>query len=411
MSTVILGSGHGGIQTAVSLREGGYTAPITVVTPERETPYQRPPLSKDYMREDFDAVPLPLVDPSFFTEHNVTLLSGESAHWIDPERKMITTTNGVLEYDNAVLATGASPRQLTCPGADARGVHSLKTAADAEHLKRQIKAVNNIVVIGAGFIGMEFAVAALKHGCTVTVLEMAERPMARALTPFMSQWLTERYREHGIAMHLQEGVESIEMDQDGAAVAVHSTTGNRYPADLVVAGIGVIPNTQVAENSGLAIEQGILVDESLRTSAPDVYAIGDGAVFPTPFNDAPLRLESVQNATDQAKHVAKVILEGPSPYRATPWFWSTQGRYRLQMTGIVRTDDEVRVTGDPDKGKFTVLAFRDNVLVAAESLNSPGDQTVVRRLFSADTTVSLETAAGVDFKLRTLVAKATPATS
>ncbi|NLZ58053.1 MAG: NAD(P)/FAD-dependent oxidoreductase, partial [Corynebacterium sp.] len=223
MSTVIIGGGHGGVQVAESLRSGGYQQPITIIDSCPELPYQRPPLSKDYMKVDFDAAPLPIRDEDFYLDNNITLLRGTTVTSIDPKASSVHTTAGTFHYEDLVLATGARPRPLQCAGAEARGVYTLKTLQDAVTLKSEIGKAARVVVVGAGFIGMEFAVAALKHDCEVTVLEFADRPMSRALSPYTSQWFSERYAEHGITMRFGEGLSFIEEAESGQATAVIST--------------------------------------------------------------------------------------------------------------------------------------------------------------------------------------------
>ena len=398
MSTVIIGGGHGGVQVAESLRSGGYQQPITIIDSCPELPYQRPPLSKDYMKVDFDAAPLPIRDEDFYLDNNITLLRGTTVTSIDPKASSVHTTAGTFHYEDLVLATGARPRPLQCAGAEARGVYTLKTLQDAVTLKSEIGKAARVVVVGAGFIGMEFAVAALKHDCEVTVLEFADRPMSRALSPYTSQWFSERYAEHGITMRFGEGLSFIEEAESGQATAVISTTGERYEADLFVVGIGVQPNVEIAEEAELSTDNGIVVDPQLRTSDPNIFALGDCASFPVAGKN--LRLESVQNAVDQAKHVANQILGADEPYTVTPWFWSTQGRYRLQMTGIIHSDDEIKVLGDPAKKKFSVLAFRHGELIGVESVNQPADQTIVRRMFNERIPLHLTDALADDFDLR-----------
>ena len=398
MSTVIIGGGHGGVQVAETLRASGYKHPITILDSCPELPYQRPPLSKDYMKVDFDAAPLPIREESFYRENNITLRRGTTVTSIDRDSRTVHAGGNTFAYEHLVLATGARPRPLSCEGADATGIHTLKTLEDAVTLKSRIAEVSRVVVVGAGFIGMEFAVAALKHGCEVTVLEFADRPMSRALTPYTSQWFAERYAEHGITMRFGEGLAFVEKDATGQATAVISTTGQRYAADLFVVGIGVQPNVEIAVEAELEVDNGIVVDKHLRTCDPQIFALGDCASFPT--GSTRMRLESVQNATDQGKHVAREPLGVQDPYTVTPWFWSTQGRYRLQMTGIIHPDDEITVIGNLEAKKFSVLAFRDGELVGAESVNQPADQTIVRRMFTENIPLHLHQAQDACFDLR-----------
>ena len=354
MGVVIIGGGQAGLQAAASLREGGYAGPVTIVAEEPGQPYQRPPLSKDYLKASSTAAPLPLRGPAYFAEQDIELRAGTAATGVDRESRTVTLADGtVLPYTSLIFATGARNRELPTPGIDLPGIHGLRTLADAEQLGAALDTARNVVVVGAGFIGLEFATAALARGCHVTVLEFAPRPMGRALTPLL-------------------------------------------------AGVGVQPNDQLAAESGLQASNGIVVDANLRTADPDVYAIGDCANFPCEHFGGPFRLESVQNATDHARHVARVILGAEEPYRELPWFWSTQGPFRLQMANIVRADDETVVVGDPDPAnpKFSVFCFRDGILAAVESVNQPGDHLSARKILAAGIEITREEALAEGFSLR-----------
>ncbi|MGW9550797.1 NAD(P)/FAD-dependent oxidoreductase [Citricoccus zhacaiensis] len=404
MSAVIIGGGQAGLQAAASLREGGYAGPVTIVAEEPGQPYQRPPLSKDYLKDHSSAAPLPLRGPAFCAEQDIDLRAGSAATGVDRQSRTVTLADGtVLPYTSLILATGARNRELPTPGLELPGIHGLRTLADAEQLGAALDTARNVVVVGAGFIGLEFATAALARGSHVTVLEFAPRPMGRALTPLLGDWFADAHRQLGLDLRLNEGIAAFEAGDDGRVGFAVSTTGKRYPADLVVAGVGVQPNDQLAAEAGLETANGIVVDANLRTEDPDVYAIGDCANFPCEHAGGPFRLESVQNATDHARHVAKVILGAEVPYRELPWFWSTQGPFRLQMANIVRAQDETVVVGDPDPAnpKFSVFCFRDGVLAAVESVNQPGDHLAARKILAAGIEVSREEALTEGFSLRT----------
>ncbi|MGR0162241.1 NAD(P)/FAD-dependent oxidoreductase [Paenarthrobacter nitroguajacolicus] len=401
MGVIIIGGGQAGIQTADSLRSGGYTGSITILAEEEGLPYQRPPLSKDYLAPGGRPVPLPLRPASFYTDNDIELRTGVSATDIDRDNKAVTISDGTaLPYDHLVLATGSRNRQLTCPGAEATGIHSLKTLQDAERLHAALTQARDVVVIGAGFIGLEFAAAARAHGCSVTVLEYAPRPMARALTPAMSEWFTDAHRRNGIELRLGEGISHFEAGPDGGVCAAHSTTSRRYPADLVVVGVGVIPNDAIAARAGLETNNGIVVDQSLRTSDPRILAIGDCANYPNPHTRTRTRLESVQNAAAHGRHAAQVVLGATDHYEETPWFWSTQGTLRLQMAGMSSADDTTTLIGDPDTAKFSVLCHRDGQLVAVESVNAAADHMAARKLLSAGLGPSPEEAQVPGFSLK-----------
>ncbi|WP_230012712.1 NAD(P)/FAD-dependent oxidoreductase, partial [Microbacterium sp. Bi128] len=314
MSVVIIGGGQAGLQVADTLRTEGYGGEIHVIAEESGLPYQRPPLSKDYLAPGQEPAPLPLRGASFFVDKNVTLHEGAQALAIDRAERKVNLTKGSLDYDHLVFATGARNRMLSCPGASLSGIHGLKTLTDAEALHTALPTARNIVIIGAGFIGLEFAAAALAHGCGVTVLEFAPRPMGRALTPVMGEWFAAAHRSQGVDLRLGEGIDRFEPGADGRVGAAVSTTGASYPADLVLVGIGVQPNDTLASDAGLETSNGIVVDETLRTADPAVLAVGDCASFPSAHAQVRLRLESAQNATDQARHAARTVLGANHPY-------------------------------------------------------------------------------------------------
>ena len=400
MNVVIIGGGQAGLQVADTLRTEGFEGKIDVIADESGLPYQRPPLSKDYLAPDKEAAPLPLRGASFFLDKKITLHPGVRAIAVDRAERKVQTTEGSLDYDHLVFATGARNRILNCPGASLPGIHGLKTLTDAEGLHAALPTARNIVIIGAGFIGLEFAAAALAHGCNVTVLEFAPRPMGRALTPVMSEWFAAALRSQGVNLRLGEGIGHFEPGPDGRVGAAISTTGASYPADLVLIGIGVQPNDTLASDCGIETSNGIVVDDTLRTTDPAVLAIGDCASFPSAHAQGSLRLESVQNATDQARHAARTILGAESPYTALPWFWSTQGPYKLQMAGLARPEDDILILGDQRAAKFSVLCFRDGILVAVESVNNAADHMAARKLLSADIAITRTQAESEGFTLK-----------
>lgn len=401
---VIVGNGQAGIQLIDSLRREGFAGPVTVIGEEEHFPYQRPPLSKDYMSADKAASPLPLRAEKFFAENDVDSRLGVRVTSIDRSGHTVSLSDGsALGYSKLVLATGAANRELTVPGAEANGIYGLRTLADAEAVQAQLGKAGTVVVIGAGFIGLEFAAAARKRGLAVTVLEYADRPMARALSPVTSAWFAEAHRGLGVDLRLGEGIASFTTDDGGRVTAAVSTTGRTYPADLVLVGIGVIPRTELAEAAGLAVANGILVDSAMRTEDPDIFALGDCANYPSHHAETRTRLESVQNATDQARHTAKSILgrHGDAEhYRELPWFWSNQGDLRLQIAGIVQPGDETVLRGDPSSGKFSVFCYRKGRLAAVESVNQPSDHMAARRLLAQERSVPPEQAADLAFDFK-----------
>ncbi|MGR6963090.1 NAD(P)/FAD-dependent oxidoreductase [Geodermatophilus sp. URMC 61] len=408
-SVVIIGAGHAGVQVAESLRTGGFEGAVTLVGDEDALPYQRPPLSKDYLAPGRTAEPLPLRGEKFYAENRIELRTGLTATVLDRARRTVFLDDGEsLTYTTLVLATGATNRTLPVPGSDLAGVHDLRTLADAERLRADMGKARSVAVVGAGFIGLEFAAAARAHGLAVTVLEATDRPMGRALTPPMSAHFADAHREMGSDLRLGEGLAEIH-GQDGRVTGVSSGPGAEYPADIVLIGVGVRPRDELAVAAGLAVNNGIVVDGHLRTSDPDVYAIGDCASFPATEAGARLRLESVQNATDQGRHVARQILGSPSAaYCELPWFWSNQGPLRLQIAGLAQPGDTTVVSGDRPGGRFSVLAFRDGALVAVESLNKPADHIAARRVLSAAVTPTPDQVADPSFTLKDFAKQLVP---
>ncbi|MCG2620668.1 FAD-dependent oxidoreductase [Arthrobacter sp. I2-34] len=403
---VITGNGQAGVQLADSLRAAGFTGDITLVGDEAAFPYQRPPLSKDYLAvRDGGAAPapLPLRGEKFFADARLDCRTGVAVTGIDRNGHTVNLSDGsVLAYTKLVLATGAANREPAVPGAGLAGIHGLRTLADAEAVHRRLDTVRNAVVIGAGFIGLEFAAAARARGIAVTVLEYADRPMARALSRPTSEWFAAAHRQMGTALRLGEGIASFTGDGAGQVAAAVSTAGHTYPADLVLAGIGVTPRTELAEAAGLAVDNGIAVDASLQTSDPDIYALGDCASYPQAHAGARLRLESVQNATDQARHLAGTLTGTvpAGPYAELPWFWSTQGALKLQIAGLSAPGDQTVLRGDPRTGRFSVFCYRDGALAAVESVNQPADHMAARRLLAAGRTLTPGQAADPDFDLK-----------
>lgn len=379
-SIVIIGGGHAGIQLADSLRTEGYDGHIDLYAEEPHLPYQRPPLSKDFMADDDSATPLPLRAGTFFTERAVKFHKGIKVIRIDRTRQTVTADDGAkLAYTKLVFATGARNREITVEGSGLDGVRYLRTLDDAKALQTGLGNATRVVVIGAGFIGLEFAAAARKRGLHVTVLEFAQRPMSRVLSPTMSSYFTKAHTRNGINLRLGEGL-SLLTGENGKLTGAVGTSGTEYPADLVVAGIGVLPNSELAEQAGLAVNNGIIVDALLQTSDPDIFALGDCSNYPSIHTGSMVRLESVQNATDQARTLAKTLTGKPTPYENLPWFWSQQGSVKLQIAGIIGSNDQAVVRGEPGTGKFSVYCFGNGQLTGVESVNSPAEHMAARRI-------------------------------
>lgn len=396
---VIAGAGQAGLQTAVSLRQEGYQGAITLVGDEPGLPYQRPPLSKAYLQGKLALDNMHFRKAAFFDEQRVTLLH-DSVTAIDRTKRGVTLATGVaLEYDHLVLALGARNRLLPVPGAELDGVFGVKTLADADALAPRLKHARNAVVVGAGFIGLEFAAVASALGVNVHVLELGERPMARAVSREMSDAFRAAHHSWGVHLDFHQGLRRIDGD-NGKVCAVRTSDGRVLPADLVVFGIGVIPNVRLAEEAGLDVENGIKVDARLLTRDPAISAIGDVASFPSHFVERHLRLESVQNAMDQARVVAARLMGKPARYSALPWFWSDQRDLKLQIVGLSDGHDETVALRGEDGTQMTVLCFRRRQLAAVETLNRPAEHMAARRLLARSCPLSPPEAAAQGFDLK-----------
>ncbi|MEU7059813.1 FAD-dependent oxidoreductase [Streptomyces sp. NPDC046197] len=403
---VVVGAGQGGLETAAALRARGYDGRITLIGDEPGTPYQRPPLSKGYLSGTTTGDELELRPLSYFAAQDIGLVTGDRVTAIDRDLRTILLASGLsLPYDRLVLATGARPRTLPVPGAASlSGVLSLRTLADADELRGRLSGPPlQLVVVGAGFIGLELAATARALGHDVTVVEVQGRALGRALTPVTSGWLVDRLRRTGARVLLGREVTALRGDAAGRVRVVELDVAERIPADVVVVGVGVLPNTELAATAGLGVGDGIVVDRQLRTGDPDVFAVGDCARFPSASAGRHVRLESVQNASDQARCVAAAICGEPVPYTAVPWFWSEQGPVRLQIAGLGAGHDETVVHGEPESASFSVLCFRRGRLAAVESVGRPADHGIARRLLASGTELSPEEALRPDFGFKTYV--------
>lgn len=378
---VIIGAGHAGSQLAVSLRDEGFAGVITLIDAAADLPYHKPPLSKTFLKSP-EAAPQPLRAALAYQAAGVQRLTGRVTA-IDPAAQTVTLDGRRLPYDDLVLATGAQNRMLP-DLADAANVHSLRDLGDAQRLRAALPGADRIVVIGGGFIGLESAAALAAMGKTVTVLEAAPRVLARVAAPETSDRVQAVLAGMGVSLRL--GWQGRGWRRDGnRVVAVQGPEGD-VPCDLVLVGIGAAAETALARAAGLACNQGILTDATLRTSAQHVWAIGDVAETPHWQADgAPLRVESVQNATDQARHLARLLTRGTKAgFRSVPWFWSDIGPLKLQIAGLSLGADRRLVRAAPDR--LAVFHFRDGRLVAVETLNSPADHMLARQLLDAGRT-------------------------
>ena len=399
-SIVIIGAGHAGVQAAASLREEGFEGRIALLSDEHELPYQRPPLSKAFLKGQMDLSGLPLRAEKFFAEHRIDLRLGVAEVRIDRAGRRVELADGGGEpYDHLILATGARARVLRAPGLELAGVLGLRSIRDAAAIKQALGTAARVVVIGAGFIGLEIAATALGLGRDVTIVEISDRPMGRAISPAMSAFFLDAHKGFGARFELGLGVAALH-GEGGRVREVELSDGRRLPADLVIVGVGVTAEDALALEAGLDCGDGIVVDATLVSSDPAISAIGDCARFPHARFGAPLRLESVQNAADQAKCVARRLVGKPERYDALAWFWSDQGDLKLQIAGLSYGADRWVTRGRPESRAFSVFAFQADRLLAVETVNRGGDHMAARRILAAGMALTPEHAAdeGVDLR-------------
>lgn len=379
---IIIGAGQAGAQGAASMRQAGFAGEIVMFGEEAEPPYQRPPLSKAYLQGELDAGRLYLRPAAFYDQQKIDLRLGVRVASIDPAAKIVRTSAGqTLSYENLLIATGAPPRRLNCPGADLPGVHYLRTIADSDALRPVLKQGGRIVIIGAGYIGLEVTASARKAGLNVTVLEMADRVLARVAGREISDFFESVHRAHGVDLRLGAALDHFEgMGRVETAVL---KTGEKIPASAVLVGVGAAPAIALAEAAGLKIENGISTDERARTSDPSVFAAGDCASHPSPIYGRRMRLESVPNAIEQAKVAGTNMAGGNAIYDAVPWFWSDQYDVKLQTVGVSEGADETVLRGDPASRKFSVWYLKDARLLAVDAVNDPAAFAVSKRLIAA----------------------------
>jgi 3-phenylpropionate/trans-cinnamate dioxygenase ferredoxin reductase subunit len=402
---VVLGAGHGGFQLAASLRQSGFDGRIFLVTDEPGLPYQRPPLSKVYRDGKIGLDLLHMRPEEFYRDHRIELVSGERAVEVAAaEQRVRLASGGTLRYHHLVLATGARNRVPTLPGIGLDGVCYLRSLAETDELRERLAAAADIVVIGAGFIGLEFAAVARAQGKNIRVLEIADRVMGRVVTVETSGFFAARHREAGVQFTFGAQAAAV-LGEHGRVRGVELVSGERLPADLVLVSVGVVPNAELADHAGLAIDNGVLVNELLLTADPAISAIGDCASFPCVHSRRnPTRLESVQNATDHARGVAARLTGRAQPYASLPWFWSEQGPLRLQIAGLTTGHEQTVLRGSVESGEFSVFCYAGDELLGIESVNRPTDHAFGRRLLAAGRRVTPEQAADLSFDLRAAAA-------
>jgi 3-phenylpropionate/trans-cinnamate dioxygenase ferredoxin reductase subunit len=387
---LILGAGHAGGSVAAFLRQYGHTGPITIVGHEPTLPYQRPPLSKAWLKGEAGEEDLQLRSPSFYADNDIAVLRGATATAIDRAARTVTLGSGEsLPYDILILATGARARPLPIPGADLDGVLALRTAADAEALKAKLAPGKRLVVVGGGYVGLEVAASARALGAEVMVVEREARLLARVAGEALSGFFHAYHSGRGVRFLLGGSVTAVEGD-NGHAVAAILDHGERLPSDVVLIGVGALPNQEIAQAAGLPCQDGVIVDGEARTADSAIFAIGDVTRRPLPLYDRSFRLESVPSALEQAKQAAAAITGRKAPPPEVPWFWSDQYDVKLQIAGLPFDVDQRVTRGDPTGAKFAVFHLKGDVIQAVEAVNSPAEFMGGRQLIGSRKPVSLE---------------------
>ncbi|PTE10289.1 NAD(P)/FAD-dependent oxidoreductase [Mesorhizobium helmanticense] len=379
---VIVGAGHAGVQAAASLREEGYDGPVILVGDESELPYHKPPLSKTFIK-DQEAKPQPLRGEAFYTGSTIDYRPGIKVERIDAAgQRLEISGGGMLPFDRLILATGSRPRVLPLPGVDLAGVVSLRSLADARLIRELSAQSEDVVILGGGFIGLEIAATLKAAGRKVTVVEAVDRLLGRAVAPVIASHVRQRLEASGVRILTGTTISRLE-GENGRVSAAVTSSGERLPAQMVIIGIGVVPNVELAQAAGIAIANGIRVDQQMRSSVPEILAIGDAASYRHWFTGADVRLESVQNATDQARLAARTILGHADAFAAVPWFWSDIGDMKLQMVGLTSGGDSHVVLGDLGENRFSIYHYAADRLLGIESVNRPGDHMLGRKMLGA----------------------------
>ena len=375
---VIIGAGHAAGQAAASLRQEKYTGPITIIGDEAHLPYQRPPLSKAYLSGSQEVDRVYLRAEKFYQEKEIDLKLSTRATAIDPDAKAVELEDGSkIDYDKLLISTGSRPRLLNIPGSDLGGIHYLRTIDDVDGIRADMHEGANLVIVGGGYIGLEVAAVGIEQGLNVHVLEMEDRILQRVTTPTMSKYYDELHRGRGVQIHTNTGVTGFSGDAKVQKVMCGDT---EFAADMVIVGIGIVPNIELAEAAGIICDNGIVVDDHCQTSNPDIYAAGDCTNHPNALLDRRLRLESVPNAMDQARTSASNMLGGDKSYAAIPWFWSDQYELKLQMVGFSADGNREVLRGDMASNQFAVFYLKDNTVVAADTVNSPKEFMLCKQL-------------------------------
>ena len=399
---VIIGAGQSAIQCINSLKKEGYAGSITMIGEEEHLPYQRPPLSKGFLEDSVNKERLYFKKLDFFTENKIQLKLGTSANKVDLENKLVFLSDDTnLSFDKLVFATGSRVRKLDFPGSNLSSIHYLRGLDDAESIKNDLERSKEVVVIGAGYIGLEVAAIAAKKNVTVSVIEMADRVMNRTVDPQISDYYLKLHQNNGVKFIFNNSLEEIKGSKKVESVLC--SDGSEIKADMVIIGAGIIPNVELAENAGVICDNGILVDEFGQTNYKNVYACGDCTSHPNKLLNKQLRLESVHNAMEQSKTVAFSVLAKPLEYNQVPWFWSDQYDHKLQIVGLSGEHDNVVMRGNTKDQKFMLFYTKDNQLIAVDAVNNPKEFLICRKLVANKVKIKSEMISDIDTNLNDLI--------
>jgi len=399
-SILIAGAGHAAGQTAVSLRQGGFTGRIVMVGEEPYLPYQRPPLSKTYLAGELELERMYVRHQKFYDEHDIDVRLSTRVEKINCNDQTVVLSDGQQEsYGCLVLATGSHVRKLQIPGHDLDGIHYLRNVGDVHQIQEGFKPGAKLVIIGAGYIGMETAAVAVKHGLDVTVVETADRIMARVLAPEVSAFFDQVHRDAGVKILCGRDPKA-EILGNGRVTALRGADGLELPADMLVIGVGVLPTTDIAEEAGIECANGIIVDDCCRTSDPHILAIGDCTNHPNHLLGRRLRLESVHNAQEQAKTAAATLCGKLKPYNQIPWFWSDQYDLKLQIVGLSDAPEQIIIRGDFADRSFAAFHMKGDLLIAVDAVNSAREFMLSKKLITQGARLEPEILAdtSIDFK-------------
>lgn len=399
---VIIGAGQSAIQCINSLKKEGYAGSITMIGEEEHLPYQRPPLSKGFLEDSVNKERLYFKKLDFFTENKIQLKLGTSANKVDLENKLVFLSDDThLSFDKLVFATGSRVRKLDFPGSNLSSIHYLRGLDDAESIKNDLERSKEVVVIGAGYIGLEVAAIAAKKNVTVSVIEMADRVMNRTVDPQISDYYLKLHQNNGVKFIFNNSLEEIK-----GSIKVESvlcSDGSEIKADMVIIGAGIIPNVELADQAGVFCDNGILVDEFGQTNYKNVYACGDCTSHPNKLLNKQLRLESVHNAMEQSKTVAFSVLAKPLEYNQVPWFWSDQYDHKLQIVGLSGEHDNVVMRGNTKDQKFMLFYTKDNQLIAVNAVNNPKEFLICRKLVANKVKIKSEMISDINTNLNDLI--------